>query len=104
MVDMNDDNEDNNNEDNDDNDNEDNDNKDNNNKDNVNEDNDNDNENNDMSCLLFLSPMSRDHLPDLSRTLGLVKGCSHIMSAKIRGSWTPTLPCQQLSAFGLPPL
>ena len=38
--------------------------------DNDNEDNDNDN---DMPCLRSLSPMSRDHLADLFRTLGLVK-------------------------------
>ena len=31
-----------------------------------------------------------------------VRACSHITSAKIRGSWTP--PRQQWSAFGLPPL
>ena len=37
--------------------------------DNDNKDNDNDN---DMPCLRSLSPMSRDHLADLSRTLGLV--------------------------------
>ena len=50
-----------------------------------------------------------------------IRGCSHIMSAKIRGSWTPPPPSvsncngqhlayppspprQQWSAFGLPPL
>ena len=35
-------------------------------------DNDNDNEDNDMPCLRSLSPMSRDHHTNLSRTLGLV--------------------------------
>ena len=35
----------------------------------------------------------------------LLRGCWHISSAKIRGSWTPPSPlCQQWSAFGLPPL
>ena len=36
---------------------------------------------------------------------GGCKGCSHITSAEIRGSWTPTAPLrQQWSAFGLRPL
>ena len=40
---------------------------------NNNEDNgDNDNKDNDMPCFRSLSPMSMDHLADLSRTLGLV--------------------------------
>ena len=55
------------------------------NEDNKNEDNDNkdnhkeyydnedkNNKDNDMSCLWSLSPISKDHLADLSRTLGLV--------------------------------
>ena len=36
-------------------------------------DNDNEDNDNDMPCLRSLSPMSRDHLADLFRTLGLVK-------------------------------
>ena len=52
-------------------DNKNNDNKDNDNKDNDNEDNDN-NDNN-MPCLRSLSPMCRDHLVDLSRTLGVIQ-------------------------------
>ena len=51
--------------DNEDNDNEANDNKDNNNEGNNNID-------NDMPCLRSLSPISRDHLADLSRTLSLL--------------------------------
>ena len=52
-----------------DNNNEDNDNKDNGNKDNGNED----KEDNNMPCLRSLSPMCRDHLVDLSRTLGVIQ-------------------------------
>ena len=67
------DNKDNDNEDNDD---EDKDNKDNDDEDKDNEDNDDEDKDNDMPCLRSLSPMStrlsRVHLADLSRTLGLV--------------------------------
>ena len=56
---------------------------------------------------------------DLKIITTVIRGCSHITSAKIRGSWTPPPPSvsngqhlasppspprQQWSAFGLPPL